>query len=108
MLPSELPPPDTRIEYTNGQFGPLMLHYLVEGQNPEDVLSENGYEARWLTMEEDLHDDDHPLMKAHFEEGADDTCERWDPTPQPGWALAGIHDTEDGPVALFIRKRPEA
>ena len=34
---------------------------------------------------------------------------RWQPTEQgDGWRLVGKHDTEVGPVALFIRPLPKA
>lgn len=106
LTPADLPPADAVIDYGEGRIGPVMLHWLVEGQDAEHIAREAGFDCMWLPMDEDLRHDD-PIYVDHFEYGADDTLARWQPTPPaaPGWKLVGKHDTEDGPVALWVRRR---
>lgn len=52
-------------------------------------------------MQHDL-DLDHPAYVRYFDDGEADIHD-WNPTPPEGegWFLLSIHDTEDGPVAVF-------
>lgn len=105
IQPSDLPPPDTIIDYGDGQFGPLMLHYAIEGQDIRQIMSDAGFDSVFLSMEHDLGgDDDHPLIKSYFDDGASDVCVHWQPKTVEGWKLVGKHDTEDGPIAIFVRQ----
>jgi hypothetical protein len=41
-------------------------------------------------------------------DGNSPDCSYWTPTPPDhSWLLAAIYDTEDGPVAMFVRRAPE-
>ena len=52
----------------------------------------------------DVLDDDHPLRSEYYH-GAMDVVQRWvPPMPRDGWKLAGKNDSEDGPIAYYIRK----
>lgn len=99
-----IPPPDAIVRYPDGSFGPIMFHYASEGCTAKDIARENGFDCRCLEMQDDLADDD-PLYIDYFEKGASDVVRRWKPPEIEGWRLVGKHDSEDGPVAFYIRKR---
>lgn len=103
MTPSDLPPPDTIVEYPNDEFGPLMFHYATENCARGYIAKEQGYDCMFLHMDHDLSLDD-PIYSAYFDEGSDKAVGKWQPTkPGDGWKLVGKCDTDDGPVATFIR-----
>ncbi|HEM7839613.1 TPA: hypothetical protein U2Q23_001093 [Burkholderia multivorans] len=43
---------------------------------------------------------DHPAYVSYFDNGNLDITE-WDPSPEPGWWLIEIGDSEDGPYAVY-------
>ena len=99
-----IPDPDARVVYPNGEFGPMMFHYLTEGCNLKQVAAENGFDIKFVVMNDELPDDD-PLV-IEYEGGSSDVVRKWVPPPgSDGWELAAKHDTEDGPVAAYLRKR---
>ena len=108
IKPSDLPAPDTVIDYGNGSFGPVMFHYLHEDVSWVTVAREEGFECRVLTLDEDYaKQPDHPILQA-YEEG-EDVLAQWDPSDQgDGWKLVLKADTEDGPLAIFVRPLEEA
>lgn len=75
-----------------------------ESESGADVLARIGYEGDWVFMDGDA---DEKLVDAYFEDG-EPSCAAWTPTKPEGdgWLLVGIWDTEDGPVALFVRPTP--
>lgn len=104
----DLPPADTIIGYGDSGFGPLFLHWATEDTDVGQAAKEAGFDILLLNMDEDLGSD-HQLCVDHFEYGQDAavSLRRWQPTEQgDGWLLSGMHDTEDGPVALFLRPSP--
>lgn len=103
IQPSDMPAPETLVAYDDGKVGAAMFHYAAEGQSFEDIAWEHGFNCKCLSLEQD--DDADPALTQAYEDGAADVCERWNPATPDGWLLAAKHDTEDGPVALFIRKR---
>lgn len=59
-----------------------------------------------MGFEIDFRPMDHVFTKEELDSGADDYFARLlnlDPPPPPGWALAAVIDTEDGPQAWFVR-----
>lgn len=107
LQPSDLPPGDTVIDYGGGMMGPLMLHWSTEGDDVVHQMKEAGFDCLFLDMADDL-DPDHQLCVDHFEYGASDTLTKWTPSDQgDGWKLVGKNDSEDGPVALFVRPLPQ-
>lgn len=64
-------------------------------------LADLGYDVRGTFMSED-HDDDSEQFKDYYEREPF-SCSTWQPMSPEGWQLISIHDTEDGPVALFVR-----
>jgi len=62
-------------------------------------LSENSIGIRSFWFENDAEDS---LVERYFEEGDLTACAEWNPTCEsPGAFLISIHDTEDGPIAVF-------
>ena len=108
ITPEDLPAPDTIVDHGNGFYGPLMFHWLVEGQDPDLTAREFGFQCRWVEMEGDLDENDQ-IYVDYFEyhASASEILRRWQPSDHgEGWKLAGMHDSEDGPVALFLRPLP--
>ncbi|MCX5478488.1 hypothetical protein OSH08_05700 [Kaistia geumhonensis] len=103
IKPDAMPSPETLIDYGNGEVGAVMFYYAAEGQDYGEIAREHGFSFRILWLEDDA-DADQELLVA-YEEGAGDICARWNPKIPDGFQLAAKHDTEDGPVAIFIRKR---
>lgn len=60
-----------------------------------------GWQSTTVCFESDADD----ATQARYDEGNSPDCSYWTPTPPKGtgWLLAAIYDTEDGPVALFVR-----
>lgn len=60
-----------------------------------------GWHTKTVSFESDASDE----ARARYDEGNSPDCSYWTPTPPQGdgWLLAAIYDTEDGPVALFVR-----
>lgn len=66
-----------------------------------------GFEFTYVEFEFDAPE---PLLESWFEDGSGD-CSAWQPsTPDEGagWMLTGIWDTEDGPIAFYVREIPSA
>lgn len=78
---------------------------LDEGDDVRMFLGAFGVECCQVSMESDC--DDEALRDAVW--AGEKGCSEWFPT-QPegeGWLLSDIFDTEDGPYALFIRRKPK-
>jgi hypothetical protein len=60
-----------------------------------------GWASTTVCFESDASDE----ARARYDEGNSPDCSYWTPTPPEGagWLLAAIYDTEDGPVALYVR-----
>jgi len=60
-----------------------------------------GWHSTTVSFESDASDE----AQARYEEGNSPDCSYWTPSrPEgEGWLLAAIYDTEDGPVALYVR-----
>lgn len=100
---ADMPCADAVVEYGPGWIGPAMLHYATEDGNPVQIARAAGFECLFVTMEEELGSD-HELVVDHFEYGAGDSLEKWTPADQgDGWRLVGKNDSEDGPMAMFVR-----
>ncbi len=100
---AEMPAPETLVAYHDGVVGAAMFHYAAEGSDHAAIAREHSFEHRELWLEHDAEADE-ALTKA-YEDGASDICARWHPSVPEGWLLGAKHDTEDGPIAVFIRKR---
>lgn len=78
---------------------------LDEGDDVRMFLGAFGIELCQVSMESDC--DDEALCEAVW--AGEKGCGEWVPTPPEGegWLLSDIFDTEDGPYALFIRRKPK-
>lgn len=76
-----------------------------EHEDGTPLLEAMGFDARFVSMEDDGSEDLNELYMSARKE--DQYCiAEWVPTPPgPSWLLAGLWDTEDGPVALFVRQQ---
>lgn len=93
---------------------PALAALFGQGENEREIipgpewkawLADHGIETAIVGMEAEL-DDDHPAWIRHFDEGEPGSV-GWHPEPPgPEWHLLSIHDTEDGPVAIWYREIP--
>ncbi|MBF0305166.1 MAG: hypothetical protein HQL41_05910 [Alphaproteobacteria bacterium] len=99
------------VSYSEGQCGAVMFHWLDEDSTIQDtrmIALGNGYSLRVVEFGDDPvvdrdEEDDTPELVRRWLDG-EDVCALWNPTsPGEGYILASKHDTEDGPVAKFIR-----
>lgn len=78
-----------------------------EGQEAEyrAWLDSQGLEIKYKMLEDEP---EHPLHDAWFEHGQCDMS-GWTPAPPdgPGWFTISIHDTEDGPVWVWGRRKTD-
>ncbi|WP_124905131.1 hypothetical protein [Burkholderia sp. Bp9004] len=80
---------------------------LDEDVNYQTFFAAFGIESTFVCMETDVDCDAYE----RYVESNDPNCSFWTPsTPAgDGWLLLEIYDTEDGPVALYVReKKPES
>lgn len=61
---------------------------------------QNGFDAICIELEDSDQED---AVKQYFEDGDPDAMKVWNPTAPDGWGLIAKFDTEDGPVAWFVR-----
>ncbi|KUZ35246.1 hypothetical protein [Burkholderia territorii] len=91
----------------DGMLSHPAVPYLDEDVNYETFFAAFGIESAFVHMENDVDGDTYDL---YFESNSPD-CSMWTPSAPAGdgWLLLEIYDTEDGPVALFVReKKPES
>ncbi|WP_053565688.1 hypothetical protein [Burkholderia pseudomallei] len=91
----------------DGMLSHPAVPYLDEDVNYETFFAAFGIEATFIHMEDDVDGD---TYEKYFESNSPD-CSFWTPSTPAGdsWLLLEIFDTEDGPVALYVReKKPES
>ena len=104
---AQMPPPDAVVEYGNGWIGPAMLHYATDDGDPVAIARDAGFDCLFLSMEEDLGPE-YPYVVAYLD-GCDHLLAAWEPSEQgDGWRLVGKGDSEEGPIAMFVRPIEEA
>jgi hypothetical protein len=102
----QMPAPDTAIVYGEQEFAPAMFHYAPEGSDLREIADSNGFDIHTALMQHELPAD-HPLMLLYEDGEGIALLAGWEPkSPGQGWNIAGLYDTEAGPVAIFLRKRP--
>ena len=76
------------------------------GEDVAQCMARLGYEPLLQSLESDAPTE---IQERYFESN-DPNCSYWIPTTPTGegWFLAAIFDTEDGPVALWIRPKSAA
>ena len=99
---NDMPAPDQIVAYSDGSFAPAMFHFLHEGIDVRDIARENGFVTSFLSFESVVDEDD-PLAR-RYEDGDADVVKDWTPPDgTDGWTLSGKYDTEDGPVAIYLK-----
>lgn len=81
------------------------LPALDEDVDMGDFLQAFGIEVACV----DMASDDPAALDRYLDATRPD-CNDWTPSPPrgEGWRLAEIYDTEDGPCAMYVRRRPPA
>lgn len=87
----------------DGMLSHPAVPYLDEDVNYETFFAAFGIESAFICMENDVDCDTYDRYFA----SNSPNCSMWTPsTPTgEGWLLLEIYDTEDGPVALFVREK---
>ncbi|RQS85138.1 hypothetical protein [Burkholderia seminalis] len=91
----------------DGMLSHPAVPYLDEDVNYETFFAAFGIESAFVHMENDVDCDTYDKYFASNSAN----CSFWTPSAPTGdgWLLLEIYDTEDGPVALFVReKKPES
>jgi hypothetical protein len=72
-----------------------------EGEACFKYIQKLGYEHACIQLEYDASDE----ISARYFESGNPNCSDWEPSKPEGegWMLAWITDTEDGPVAVYLR-----
>lgn len=84
-------------------FHPDLDLFSADGYYDSTVLWHAGFRFCQITLESD----DPDLLQRYYEDPL--ALTRWNPEPpSSGWRLVGLYDTDDNPVAIFIRPRQEA
>ncbi|AOJ69368.1 MULTISPECIES: hypothetical protein [Burkholderia] len=88
------------------QYGMLShpaIPYLDEDVNYQTFFSAFGLESTFVNMETDVDGDAYD----QYVESNDPNCSFWTPSAPAGdgWLLLEIFDTENGPVALYVREK---
>ncbi|HEM6858825.1 TPA: hypothetical protein U2I44_003802 [Providencia rettgeri] len=89
--------------WMHSQFPRTEVDSEVEGW-----LSKNRLEGRFIFMESDIDEDDHPAYDRYFHVGEPDFHD-WEPSKPEGqgWFIGGIYETESGPVCAWLRAESE-
>jgi len=104
-----------RDEFGDWTHSALLALYQKDGEDREMLshgefdqwLKQHGIEISILEMEFDLDESD-PAWIRHFDEGNPGSL-GWNPErPGPEWNMLSIHDTEDGPVVIWYRKKTDS
>lgn len=99
-----MPAPDTVIYGSDGMSWPAMFQYAGEGDDAAFIADQNGFEILYLYLE----DDSEELFETYMNDSDfQKLFEAWKPAPPVGWNFGGAYDTEDGPIAIFLKKKPE-
>lgn len=102
LRPEELPAPETLIDYGDGGFGAAMFHYsATETDDIIAIAHEHGFDIAFMSLEDDVGAES--LLERNGE--GENVLAEWNPEVPSGWLLGGKWDTEDGPVAVFLRQQ---
>ena len=96
------PEADAIVCYHDHTFLPLMFHFAGECCNFRQIAEQNGFMLKVVAMADAL-DAENPLVIEYYESGSVEVVGKWQPSKLTGWDLVGKDNTEDGPVAYYIR-----
>jgi hypothetical protein len=106
-LQKTMPAPDALVKNENGHVCAAMFYYAPTEFDLGQIANEHGFDCTSLHMEADL-DEDHPLVRRYNDEGDGNVVNEWEPKIPEGWTFGDKFDTEDGPIALFIKPLKQA
>ncbi|CAD7741131.1 hypothetical protein LMG31884_47320 (plasmid) [Xanthomonas hydrangeae] len=76
--------------------------FTTDGFYDSNALLSAGFHFCQITLESD----DPALLQRYYEDPL--ALTRWHPEPpSSGWRMVGLYDTDNNPVAIFIRPRQE-
>lgn len=83
------------------------LPWLDEGMNPPKFFEALGLQLAGVSAQDQLDVDAYDAMAGNYD-AKEFNFSAWAPaSPEgAGWCLVSIHDTEDGPVAWWLREQP--
>ncbi|WP_374005546.1 hypothetical protein [Delftia lacustris] len=83
------------------------LPWLDEGMNPPKFFEALGLQMAGVSAQDQLDVDAYDAMAGNYD-AKEFNFTAWAPaSPEgAGWCLVSIHDTEDGPVAWWLREQP--
>lgn len=106
LLPiSALPPATQLVALPDNMVEPLMFRFSLESDDPAAIAREHGFEVKWRELE----GQDEALYAEYLEDAGNDIgaiMARWQPEVPEGFAFGGKWDTDDGPIALFLKPVP--
>ena len=72
---------------------------------PKTWFADNGLDLVVIEFEYDALTD---ISDAYYETGDTEVCKDWMPSKPEGegWFVFSIHDTEDGPICVWVRQLP--
>lgn len=100
--PNQMPAPDAMVQDPSGEEIAAMFYYAAADQDLGDIAEEQGFDCLAITAENEISEDD-PLFARL--ESLELLATEWTPAPREGWQLALKFDGEEGPTALFIRRK---
>lgn len=100
--PVQMPPPDAIVRDASGNEIVAMFYYAAAEQNLGDIADEQGFDCLAILAQDEIGEND-PLYARL--ESLELLASEWTPAPHEGWQLALKFDGEEGPTALFIRRK---
>jgi hypothetical protein len=97
---SALPPRDEVGSVEHPDLSSFSTDQDGEGYINLADLKAAGWEYHIIAMEQDGSEAD---QKRYFDEG-DPDFSQWCPATPDGWQLAGMWETDDGPIAFYVRE----
>lgn len=111
--PQTMPAPDQTVLRKDGTETVAMFFYAPSEHPLDEIAAEYGFDSTFLGMEDDPEADD--ALYDEWDKATNtadgkpnDVIRTWHPTLGDGWKLAEKYDTEDGPIACFIRRKAGA
>ena len=108
LTKANMPAPDAIIDYGDGRTTMAMFFYAMpEGTRGDEVAAENGFDSLFMALGDDASEEGESLG-FRYEQGEDPlvVARDWHPVPpDASWILAEKYDTEDGLMAIFVRRK---
>jgi len=102
---TDLPAPDTMVRCKDGSEIALMFYFATEGQSLTSIAYDQGFDVKVIDFE--TAPNASRLQRLYFERGVsfDYIRDQWMPAAPDGFSLAAKLEVEDGPFAMFVRRK---